>query len=89
MGKAQKILDKMRSNPKADWNIDQVRTVAKAYDLEWTRPQGGSSHETYFHHSRLENITVVDKKPIKPFYIKRLVDFIDNLNGGHNNDNHN
>jgi len=79
MGQAQKLLEKMRNNPKADWKIEQVRTVASGYGLKWTRPKGGSSHETYFHASRPENITVVDKRPIKAIYIKRLVDFIDSL----------
>jgi len=79
MSKAQKILEKMRHNPKADWTIEHVRTVANAYDVIWDRPSGGSSHETYRSKSGSFRVTVVAKKPIKPIYIKFFVEFIDKV----------
>jgi len=78
MSKAEKILEKMRNNPKADWTIQQVRTVAKAYGAVWDRPSGGSSHEIYRSKSGLR-VTMVSRKPIKIIYIKLFVEFIDKI----------
>lgn len=75
MGKADKILRKMRNNPR-DWRIDSLKTVARTYGIEWRQP--GSSHVT-FRHTNGNKITVPAHRPIKPIYIKQFVRFIDTI----------
>jgi hypothetical protein len=44
MGKADKILAKMKQNPH-DWRIDSIKTVAQNYDIQWR--QKGTSHVVF------------------------------------------
>ena len=69
MSKADKLLEKMRNNP-LDWRIDDLKTVAHAYMIEWRQP--GTSHVT-FRHPNGSKITVPAHRPIKPIYIKKFV----------------
>lgn len=73
MGKADKILEKMRDNPR-DWRIDSLKTVARAYGIEWRQP--GTSHVT-FRHPNGSKLTVPAHRPIKPVYIKRFVRLVE------------
>lgn len=73
MGKADRILEKMRTNPR-DWRIDSLKTVARAHNIEWRQP--GTSHVT-FRHPNGTKVTVPDRRPIKPIYIKKFVRFVD------------
>lgn len=72
MNKADKILSKMKNNPR-DWRIEQVKTVARKYDIEWR--QRGTSHLIFV---RLDGKTlpVPARRPIKPIYIKKFVEFV-------------
>ena len=74
MGKAEKLLQQMRANPKADWTPDNIRTICKACKL--TLRQRGTSHAVLTN-SKGEHLTVPMHKPIKPLYIKRLIKFIE------------
>ena len=74
MGKAEKLLQNMKSAPKADWTPDNVKTLCKAFHL--TLRQRGTSHAVITN-SYGEHLTVPMHKPIKPFYIKRLVKLIE------------
>jgi hypothetical protein len=77
VSKAEKILEKMRQNPR-DWRIDDLYTVARAYGVDWRRQ--GTSHVTF----RLplgNKLTVPAHRPIKPIYIKQFVAFIATGNG--------
>lgn len=44
MSKADKILAKMKLNPR-DWRIESVKTVAQTYGMEWG--QKGTSHVVF------------------------------------------
>lgn len=44
MSKADKILAKMKLNPH-DWRIENVKTVAQTYGIEWR--QKGTSHVVF------------------------------------------
>ena len=72
MSKADKILEKMRNNP-LDWRIDSVKTVARAHGIEWRQP--GTAHIT-FRHRNGAKLTVPDRRPIKPVYIKKFVKLV-------------
>lgn len=64
----------MKANPKADWTPENVRTVARGCGL--TLRQRGTSHAV-FTNARGQHLTVPMHKPIKPLYIKRLVQLIE------------
>lgn len=72
MSKADKILEKMRINPQ-DWRIDQLKTVASAYRIEWR--QQGTSHVVFVRKDG-RTLPVPAHRPIKPIYIKKFVDFV-------------
>jgi hypothetical protein len=79
--KGEKLLERMRANPRDDWRIEDVETLCRAYELDFRKPRGGSSHATISHSSQQEILTVVARKPIKPVYIHKRVAFIDNVLG--------
>lgn len=67
MGKIEKLIAKMRNNPH-DWNIEDVKTIANRYGLEYRQP--GTSHVT-FRSSTGQKLTIPAHKPIKAIYIKQ------------------
>jgi hypothetical protein len=79
LAKGEKLLERMRANPRDDWQIDDIRTVCRAYGLDFRKPGGGSSHATVSHPSQREILTVVARKPVKPIYVIKLVSFIDSV----------
>ncbi len=79
MSKGEKLLERMRANPRDDWRIDDVRTVCRAFELAYRKPGGGSSHATISHPSQSQILTVVARRPVKPIYIIKLVSFIDSV----------
>ncbi len=72
MSKADKILEKMRNNPR-DWRIDSLKIVARAHNIEWR--QRGTSH-VVFVRSDGRTLPVPARRPIKPIYIKKFVEFV-------------
>lgn len=76
MGKVEKIIEKMRNNPR-DWRIEDFTIIAKAYNLTIRKP--GGSHVVFYHDNHPENICVPARRPIKPIYVKRFLAFIDKL----------
>ncbi len=74
MSKADKLLNKMKANPR-DWSSDQVRTVAKQNGL--IVRQRGTSHAVLVN-SKGQYLSVPMHKPIKPLYIEQLIELIEN-----------
>jgi hypothetical protein len=74
VSKADKILAKMKINP-LDWRIDSLKTVAKAYNIEWR--QRGTSH-VIFIRSDGKTLPIPAHRPIKPIYIKKFLEFVEN-----------
>ncbi len=77
-----KLLDRMRQNPRNDWRMRDVETLARRYGLSINRPKRGSSHVTLRHDSGTK-LTIPDHRPIKPVYIRKLVTMIDQLEENH------
>lgn len=75
VSKAEKILERMRANPKADWRIEDCQVLARRFAVSW---ETTGSHAT-FRSPGGNRITVPARRPIKPIYIKLFVDFIDLL----------
>jgi hypothetical protein len=72
-------LDRMRRNPRADWKIGDVEAVCREYDVECRPSKSGSSHYKVKHQRVPEVLTVPFKRPIKPIYICKLVEFIEKV----------
>ncbi len=76
MGKAEKLLDKMRANPR-DWRIGSLEVVAERYGIQ-VRKTGGS-HFVFTHPASELAVTVPFKRPIKPVYITRFLALLDDI----------
>lgn len=74
MSAVEKLLEKMRNNPK-DWRIEQLKTIARAYNIEWR--QRGTSHVVFIRDDG-QTLPVPANRPIKPIYIKKFVEFVTN-----------
>jgi hypothetical protein len=70
---AEKILEGMRANPRADWRIEDCQVLARRFGVTWDT---SGSHAT-FRSSSGARITVPVRRPIKPIYVKFFVEFID------------
>ena len=73
MAKADKLLDKMRNNPR-DWRLDQLKTVAERHDITWEH-EGGS--HCVFRTADGDQLSVPAKRPIKPVYVKAFLSLLD------------
>jgi hypothetical protein len=74
MSKADKILDKMRTNPR-DWRIEDLESVAKRHGLTVRKPAG--SHVIFQKSSVALEVSIPAHKPIKPVYVRRLIELIE------------
>ncbi len=74
MSTADKLLDRMRQNPR-DWRIEDVDVLARKFNLR--RRNKGTSHVIYSFPGVLGEASVPDHRPIKPVYIKAFVRLID------------
>ena len=74
MTTADKLLERMRSNPR-DWRIDDLLSVARRYRIE-VRNSGGS-HHVFSARGIAESLCVPAHRPIKPVYVKSFVSMID------------
>ena len=79
MSKIEKLLEKMRHNPR-DWTIAELKTIADRLGITYKQP--GTSHVTFRAKAGLM-LTVPAKKPIKPIYIKRFLELIDLVGESH------
>lgn len=68
------MLSAMKANPKADWSANDVRKVARQHKL--LLRQRGTSHAVLTN-AFGRYLTIPMHKPIKPFYIRRLVKLIE------------
>ena len=74
MASRDKLLEKMRRNPRGDWQIDDLKAIADHYDIAWRSP--GGSHVVFVSSDGCV-LTVPARRPIKPVYVKLFVEMID------------
>ena len=79
MARATKLLEGMRRNPNGDWKITDVEAVCRAFGIQCNPPSGGGSHYALKHSRIVGRLTIPARRPIKPVYIKLLLDMIDTL----------
>jgi hypothetical protein len=75
MTAAAKILGRMHNNP-TGWRIEDLKTVADRFKIEYRQP--GTSHVTFRHPSGAK-LTVPAAKPIKPIYVRKFLELIDEV----------
>lgn len=73
MSKADKLLARMRANPR-DWSIEDLKVLARRHHVDWRQP--GTSHVTFSFPGR-SPVTVPAHKPVKPVYIKKFLALLD------------
>ena len=76
MTKADKIVDRMRRNPR-DWRMESLEAVARRFGVE-VRKTGGS-HFIFLHADSEMAISIPFNRPIKPVYIVQFLALIDDI----------
>jgi hypothetical protein len=79
MTKAEKLLEKMRRNPR-DWRIGDLESLAARHGLEVRKP--GGSHAIFFHKPTGQQLSVPAKRPIKPIYVTAFIALLDDIGDG-------
>lgn len=75
MNARAKLINRMRQNPKGDWTISDLKSLAQHFGLTWHQP--GTSHVT-FRGEDGRKLTVLAARPIKPVYIKLFIALLEN-----------
>jgi hypothetical protein len=73
----------MRANPVAGWRLADVEKVCRAVGVDCESPTGGGSHYKISHASQRNILTLPSRRPIKPVYIRKFVQFIDAVRSAH------
>jgi len=76
MSKAEKLLAKMRTNPR-DWRIEEIESIAKRFGVD-VRKTGGS-HFVFLHPDSELAVTIPFKRPIKPVYVTQFLALLDDI----------
>jgi hypothetical protein len=71
-----KLLERMRRNPRGDWKIGDLETVAERYGIERRNPSG--SH-VIFLPAIGPILSVPARRPIKRVYIRLFVQMIERV----------
>ena len=82
MSKTGKLLETMRRNPAGDWTIDDIQTLCRALGWKCLPPKGGGSHWKVAAPGVEMILTIPAKRPIKPVYIRKLVEMAKVENDG-------
>jgi len=73
----------MRAKPARDWKIADIDAVCRDFKIEFRANRSGGSHYKVSHVSQRQILTIPFKRPIKPIYIRMLVEFVDAVRSAH------
>ena len=76
MAPKKPLLEQMRLNVKADWDINAIRKLCDEHGIELQPPSNGSHYKAVSPYLGGHQ-TIPYKRPIKPIYIRKLVEMID------------
>jgi hypothetical protein len=71
-----KTIERMRANPRGDWQIGDVEKACREADVACMKPSSGSHYKIGNPHGG-RRFTIPARRPIKPVYIVMLVRFLD------------
>ena len=77
-------LDRMQANPAGDWTIDDVAALCHEHGIRCTPPRGGGSHWKVSDSTQRDILTIPQRRPIKPVYIRKLVRFVQGVREARN-----
>jgi hypothetical protein len=80
--KQNKLLARMRRNPRGDWRIEQLKTIAGRHHIPFRQP--GTSHVIFAPPGR-NVLSVPARRPIKPVYVRQFVAMIDAIRADESN----
>lgn len=83
MSQGEKRLQAMRTNPRADWKIEDIQVVCRSHGVACLAPTRGD-HYKVGHSTQIDILTIPATRPIKVVYIKQFVAFIDAVKGACN-----
>lgn len=76
MAPKKPLIERMKENPQNDWTIEDVQRLCR--DHGWScHPPSNGSHWKVSHPDAGFTETIPARRPIKPYYIKMLVHFIE------------
>jgi hypothetical protein len=76
MAAREKLLDRMRRNPRGDWRLEDFQALALHFGLD--KRSSGGSHVVFIAKTG-EVLTVPARRPIKPIYVRMFVELIDRV----------
>lgn len=79
MTKAEKLIERMRANPK-DWRMSSLEVVATHYGV--TVRKTGGSHFVFLHPESDIAVSIPFRRPIKPVYVSQFLALIDDVGSG-------
>jgi predicted RNA binding protein YcfA (HicA-like mRNA interferase family) len=79
MTQMEKLLDRMRKNPR-DWRIEDLERLARWLGMK-IRKKGGGSHVIFQHDSSVIEASIPVHRPIKPVYVKKFLQLVEDLTG--------
>lgn len=71
----EKLLEKMKRNPKGDWTMENLLAIARKWGIEVRNSDG--SHHVFSFPGIEEDVTVPYRRPIKPVYIRKFLALVD------------
>ncbi|WMT91178.1 type II toxin-antitoxin system HicA family toxin [Pelagibacterium sp. H642] len=75
MAPKKPLLEQMRLNPRADWDINAIRKLCGEHGIELQPPSNGSHYKAVSPYLA-GHLTIPYKRPIKPVYIRELVEMV-------------
>ena len=78
MGKSDKVLWKMKRNPR-DWRIGDLETIAYRLDIKIYK--GVGSHVIFRHDSSSKALSVPAGRPVKPVYVRQFLNMVNEIIG--------
>lgn len=76
MAARDKLLERIRRNPRGDWKIGDLTAIAERYEIGTRNPSG--SH-VIFLPSGGPILSVPARRPIKPIYIRLFIEMIERV----------
>lgn len=76
MAPKKPLIEQMRLNPRADWDINAIKKLCDEYGIELQPPSSGSHYKAVSPYLSGHQ-TIPYKRPIKAIYIRKLIEMIE------------
>lgn len=69
-------MERIRRNPRGDWKIGDLETIAARYHIDMRNPSG---NHVIFLPQNGPILSVPARRPIKPIYVRLFIEMIDRV----------